>query len=838
MVDASLIAIRMRLTGGSQVAAEAKSANAAIAETGAAAKTAGAQSASASARIAKTATSLKTVGTGLSKYVTLPLLGVAAVSGKMALDFDRNMRNVNSIAQLPEKRFDALKQKVLDLAGPTAQAPNTLAEGLYDLVSSGFDASESVSILKKSALAASAGLTTTEVSTKAVAAALNAYHLKARAAGGVSDTLFETVNRGVLTFDQLSTSIGDALPFAAQLGVGLNQVGAAISTMTKQGLSAPESVTRLKNVMVTLIKPGKALEMALKSMNTTGADLVKKEGLQGALEAIIGTTDGSKESLAALFPNIRALGGVLALTGKSAKTANEDLAAFQNTTGATAKVLHEQEKSFGFQMQRAWSSLQAVLIEIGTEVLPIVIPPFLQLVHAVKDGISWFSALPGPIKRIGGELLVLAAMAGPLLLFAGAMAKAALAVKALFAVQAGGEAVAGSAGLFAGAGPAMAFIAVLGLEVAAFTILYKKVKWFHNAVDVIWKVAGNQLLFLVAPLVELVLHFDLLKNAASSAAGFLSGAFSAAIQWTGNAVGNTAAFFEALPGRIGGALAKVPGIIWGALKQTPAMLGRFIGFWLGLPFRVGYIMVRLGLRVEGALGRLRDRLPGLAARAMVALLSGFLHTAPEIFQFIIALDTRIYGFLARLPGKMLGLGGRIISFLLRGLIHGAGALWAWEASLPGKFLGFVGRIAPQMFQVGKSIASQIAHGLAQGLTDMLPGPVKNALGAVGGAAGDVGGFIGGAFALGTNSAPGGLALVGETGPEIVNLPVRSQVIPAPRTRRLLTGKETSPRPAALAQRMRGAGGGARFLAPITLKVGKRVLTEVVVETQEDAEARL
>lgn len=437
--------MRMRLSGGKQVAGEAEVANAAITETGVAAETAGKKTARASTGIrsslSKQISAMQSIGRSLTKYVSLPILGVAAISGKFALDFDRNMRNVNSIAQLPERQFERLKQSVLDLAGPTAQAPNTLAEGLYDLVSSGFTADEAIGILHKSALAASAGLTTTEVATKAVAAALNAYHLPAKAAGKVSDTLFETVNRGVLTFDQLANSIGDALPFASQLGVGLDQVGAAISTMTKQGLSAPESVTRLKNVMVTLIKPGKDLQKALDSMNTSGADLVKKKGLQGALEAIIATTDGSKESVAALFPNIRALGGVLSLTGKSAKSAHEDLAAFQSTTGATAKVLKEQEKSFGFQMQRAWASLQAVLIEIGQEVLPIVIPPFLHLVGIVRDGIKWFSGLPAPIKKVGGGLAVLAAMAGPMLLFASAVLKAATNIGILKATEGGGFAL-------------------------------------------------------------------------------------------------------------------------------------------------------------------------------------------------------------------------------------------------------------------------------------------------------------------------------------------------------------------------------------------------------------
>ena len=44
-----------------------------------------------------------------------------------------------------------------------------------------------------------------------------------------------------------------------------------------------------------------------------------------------------------------------------------------------------------------------------------------------------------------------------------------------------------------------------------------------------------------------------------------------------------------------------------------------------------------------------------------------------------------------------------------------------------------------------------------------------------------------AFAVGTNYAPGGMALVGERGPELINLPRGSQVIPAAQTSTIMKG---------------------------------------------------
>lgn len=399
------ISVFLRLVGQRKFAAE-------VAASGAELEAMGLKGAKALSAFATQGEKLKKFGRTWTRHISLPVAGVGAAAVGFAVDFDRAMRNVNSIAQLPEPQLHKLERSVLGLAGPTAQSPKTLAEGLYDLVSSGFDAQEGLVVLRKSALAASAGLTTTEVATGAVAAVINAYGLKAHDAGRISDQLFETVNRGVLTFEDLASTVGDVLPFASQLGVGLNQVGAAVSTMTKAGLSAPETMTRIKNVLVTMLKPGKDLSKTLKNMGTTGEQLVRRKGLQGALEAIVGQTNGSKTAIAKLFPNIRAMGGVLALTGKNAGRATEDLQAFADTAGATNKALSQQEKSVGFKAQRAWAKLQATLIRLGDKVLPVLVPAAEKLASVIGTTLDTFIALPGPVQASIAGFLILT---GPVL---------------------------------------------------------------------------------------------------------------------------------------------------------------------------------------------------------------------------------------------------------------------------------------------------------------------------------------------------------------------------------------------------------------------------------------
>ena len=305
--------------------------------------------------------------------VGIVAVGYAMVkSVESAAKFDSAMRNVNSIARLSETQYKNLSKSVLELSGKTAQAPITLAKGMYDLVSSGFDAKESLLILESSAKAASAGLTTAEVATGAVAAVLNAYKRPATDAAQVSDDLFQTVNLGVLSFDALASSIGDVLPFAQAVGVPLKQVGAAVATLTKAGISAPEAMTRIKGALSALISPSNAMKDSFQKLGVaSGEELIKKTGsLQGALQALTGTVGNNKSEVAKLFPDIRGLSAALLTTGENAKSANVDLAAFGNTTGATDRVLEEQKKGVDYQVKLITAQLSQLGVQIGGFLLP------------------------------------------------------------------------------------------------------------------------------------------------------------------------------------------------------------------------------------------------------------------------------------------------------------------------------------------------------------------------------------------------------------------------------------------------------------------------------------
>jgi TP901 family phage tail tape measure protein len=326
---------------------------------------------------------------------------------KVTFDFEKAMRNVNSIAQLNERQFKALNKSVLALAGPTAQAPQVLAEGLYDLVSSGFSAGESLTVLEASARAATAGLTTTEVAAKVVGSALKAYGRPAGDAQRISDILFRTVDRGRVTFEELAESLGPILPAARVAGVTLREVGAAMATLTIQGFPAAEAATAINGAIRQLFKPTTDLKAAFRELGVeSGEQLVKKTGsLQAALQALRGTTDGSGTAFRRLFAEERGARAALALTGKNARSASKDLEGLKNSSGATARALKEQSKSTAFAWKQVSAEIQAVIIELGQTFGPAIAAGLRVLRTLIRGAAEASKAIRASFRAVGQFLI-------------------------------------------------------------------------------------------------------------------------------------------------------------------------------------------------------------------------------------------------------------------------------------------------------------------------------------------------------------------------------------------------------------------------------------------------
>lgn len=298
-------------------------------------------------------------------------LGAATAA---AAQFQATMANVSTVSQSTAKDMAGISQTVLDMSRTLPQSANTLAEGLYDVASSGFDGAEAVTILEASAKAASAGLTDTATSARAVTSIINAYGLGASDAADISDTLFQVVNKGVVTFEELSLQLGDFVSLAAASGVPIDEAGAALATMTLGGQRAAVAATNLRGIFSALLEPTAEMANMLEQLGyASGQQALETDGLTGVMEKMRIKTGGNADEVTRLFGRIEAATGALSLMADNGETFNRVAAEITDKTarmGATQTAFTRQSATFSAQFKLLRNNIEATAIEVGQNLLP------------------------------------------------------------------------------------------------------------------------------------------------------------------------------------------------------------------------------------------------------------------------------------------------------------------------------------------------------------------------------------------------------------------------------------------------------------------------------------
>jgi TP901 family phage tail tape measure protein len=383
------------------------------------------------------------------------------------------------------------------------QSAETLAQGLYDIASSGFAGEEGLQVLEAAAKAASAGLAQTSESAAGITAVLNAYSYGADEAQRVSDILFRVVDRGVITFPELAAQIGKTTALSSPLGVSLEEVGAGLAVLTKNGIDGANATTQLNAIMTAVLKPTKkATDLA----NSLGIDFsaaaLRTKGLSGFMADLIDKTGGSNEKIAALLGNSRAIRGAFVLAKNGGEQFNEELALMNSSAGATDTALGYQEGGLAFQLGLLANNFDTMAIQIGEAVIPVikdlldafraqVLPTLGLVVETIKENVA--PALETLFDVIGVVIGVVVDIAKflydnrtALLIVAGAYTAFTVVVNlASTAIRLAAIAM----GLFNAiikTNPIILVVAAIAALVAGFIIAYNTVEPFRDLVDALF----------------------------------------------------------------------------------------------------------------------------------------------------------------------------------------------------------------------------------------------------------------------------------------------------------------------------------------------------------------
>ena len=103
--------------------------------------------------------------------------------------------------------------------------------------------------------------------------------------------------------------------------------------------------------------------------------------------------------VAKIFPNVRALKGVLDLTGSGAKTNVGIFNALNQTLGASEDAFNKTKESASFQFQASLNSARETMVSLGQQLLVAVIPVVQKMVGFIRNLFNAFQQLEPATKN-------------------------------------------------------------------------------------------------------------------------------------------------------------------------------------------------------------------------------------------------------------------------------------------------------------------------------------------------------------------------------------------------------------------------------------------------------
>ena len=281
-------------------------------------------------------------------------------------NFSKQMAFVATMLDEPQKHMQKFTREIRLMSIEFGESTETLSRGLYDILSAGFAPIKALDMLAVTTKAAKAGMTDAASSTQAIIAVLNAYSLSAEHATEVSDALFMTVKKGVLTYGELAGHIGMVASTASAAGVELNEMLASIAVITRGGVETSHAIVALNNILKAFLSPTGASAELAKSLEKFGVGPITLKGIEekGFLRILKEIIKLPPDIITGLLPSLRAARGIFALRAQIEKI-DDVFRSFLQAAGSTDEALLNITKTFGHLIDRLKQSGILILNFIG-----------------------------------------------------------------------------------------------------------------------------------------------------------------------------------------------------------------------------------------------------------------------------------------------------------------------------------------------------------------------------------------------------------------------------------------------------------------------------------------
>ena len=252
--------------------------------------------------------------------------------------FESGMAEVNSLLPDATKaQMDELGEGAREIAKSTGAEISDVTSAMYQAISASVPQDQVLGFLETAEKAATGGVSDMETAVDAITSVTNAYGTDTISATEASDKMFSAVKRGKTTFDELAGSLYNVVPTAVGAGVSFDDITGALAAMTAQGVPTSVATTQLRQAIVELSDSGSNTGKKFKELAGTGfRDFIAQgHNLSDAFKIMQAEADKTGVGVNELFSSVEAGNAVLSLSGEHADLFANDIAAMQDSAGAT-----------------------------------------------------------------------------------------------------------------------------------------------------------------------------------------------------------------------------------------------------------------------------------------------------------------------------------------------------------------------------------------------------------------------------------------------------------------------------------------------------------------------
>ncbi len=366
----------------------------------------------AEANIQMTARNMQAVGDSMLK-LTAPILGVAAVSFKMAADFDDGMRKVQAVSGATGEELEKLRDLALEMGKSTRFGATESAAAMNYMGQAGWNTQQIMTGLPGVlALAAASGEDLAMVS-DIVTDGLTGFKLAAEDSGRFADVLAKAAAASNTNVAMMGETFKYVSPVAGALGFSIEDTAVAIGLMANAGIKGSQAGTALRAMISRMVKPVGESAKAMKELGLSVTDADGKMKPMNQLvtelrEKFAQLTPAQQAQMAASIAGQEAMSGMLALVTASDADFAKLTEQINNSAGAAQEMADTMEGGAGGGLRKMQKALTNAAITLGDAFAPMVD----KVVALVTRLANWFSDLSDETKETFLQVTLLVAGLG------------------------------------------------------------------------------------------------------------------------------------------------------------------------------------------------------------------------------------------------------------------------------------------------------------------------------------------------------------------------------------------------------------------------------------------